>query len=195
MRIHGFVLTLAFVVVGMFPAGSQAQNQLQVGKDFNLATRKVNEHWLKVDYEPRDSRRGDPGDVLPPGLDRDVDTAVVGGSTTNNPVDPGNEMRVNTRKAGDFQFDVKQSGSKTTGGLPPGIERDTDASGAAVRNNQDLLGADRRVRTRPDDEARKPILRPAIDRSSPAAMRAEPRSTPRENALRGLRGYKANRWE
>jgi hypothetical protein len=194
MRFAGLVLALSFVVSGLAPATAQAQNQLQLGKDLNVSTRQVSDHWLKIDYDPADRRRGAPGDELPPGIDRDVETRPAI-SPDGAVVDPGNEMVVETRKAKDFQFDTKQDRSKTTGGLPPGIERDTDASGAAVTNGVDLLGADRSVRSRKSDDVRKPILRPAYDRASPVSMGSSVRTAPRENAVRGLRGYKANRWE
>ncbi len=197
MRFLGVVLALAFVVSGIMPTTAHAQNQLQVGKKMTLSARQVSDWWMKVDYDPRDPRRGDPrgGDQLPPGLDRDVAPAsALAAPATGNLVNPGNELLVGTRKVGDFQFDVKQQGSKTTGGLPPGIERDTDASSTAAREGIDLLGAERRVRSHKAEEPRKPILNPAIDRASPAAMGAG-RSTPRENAVRGVTGYKVNRFE
>jgi|GEM_PF-3748746 len=197
MRFLQVLLALAFVVTGIVPTAVDAQtkNQLELSKAFNVTARQVDDYWMKVDYDPRDSRRGKPGDELPPGIDREVPT--VQATETSTVVDPGNEMLTKTKKAGDFQFDVKQEGSKTTGGLPPGIERDTDASGTAVREGVDLLGADRRVRSKADDQEHKQVLRPVIDRVGPAALGADraPRSTPRENAVRGTRGYKANRWE
>lgn len=197
MRFLGVLLALAFVVTGLVPtaAEAQTQNQLELSKTFNVTARQVDDYWMKVDYDPRDSRRGKPGNELPPGLDSPVETVTVDEPATA--VDPGNEMLVKTRKAGDFQLDVKQSRSKTTGGLPPGIERDTDASGVAASEGLDLLGVDRRVRSKADDEPKKQVLRPVLDRVGPAAMGADraPRSTPRENAVRGVRGYKANRWE
>ena len=202
MRFLGVVFALAFVVLGLAPTQAQAQNQLMLGKTLTVGTRHVSDWWMKVDYEPRDSRRGDPGGDLPPGLDHDVQGAsniVVPGAALAAPaaghvVDPGSEMIVETRKVDDFAVDVKQGNTKTTGDLPPGIERDGDASSSVARQGVDLLGADRRVRAKNDSRSYKAILRPAYDRAAPASMGGV-RSAPRENAVRGVRGYKANRFE
>jgi len=196
MRFLGVVLALAFVVTGLAPTVARAQNQLEVGKDMSLATRQVSDWWMKVDYEPRDSRRGQPGGgELPPGLDRDVDTAVTGDAPgVASPVNPGDEMRIGTRKTDAIRFDLKQDALKTTGGLPPGIDRDTDASGTAVRNGLDLLGAQHRVPAPKADEAPRGAVVPSFDRVSPVSMSSGP-NTPRAEAVRGSRGYKPNRFE